>query len=177
MSLDYLKDIVQRLKTDYKLEDLQNYRSFFKKHVPFFTRQWVCAALLIELDKQNPNRNARGIPASPKRQRGGLAKKESLSRRGQSERTILSEEEGVGIFFSAGRKRKVFARDIAGFIAKETTVPREDVGDIRVLDHYSFIQVRKNMAEAFIDQLDGKKFRGRALTVSYARTKADGSDD
>jgi hypothetical protein len=54
-------------------------------------------------------------------------------------------------------------------------VSREDIGAIRILDNYSFIQVRDTAADAIIEALNGMSFRGRVLSVDYARTRKDGS--
>jgi len=50
-------------------------------------------------------------------------------------------------------------------------VPREDIGIIRILDNYSFVQVRDVKADEIIATLTGHKFRGRTLTVNYAKPK------
>jgi hypothetical protein len=83
----------------------------------------------------------------------------------------LSSEESKWLFFSAGRSRRVFPREILGLINTKTAIPREDIGAIRILDNYSFVQVRDTIAEKIIEALNGLNFRGRPLTVNYAKSR------
>jgi len=53
---------------------------------------------------------------------------------------------------------------------------RERIGDIRVLDNYSFVQVYTEDAQKVIDSLNGCEYRGRKLNVSFSRKKDDGED-
>lgn len=216
MSPEYIKEILQKIRTEYNIDDLANYRAFFKKHVPFFMRSWFAAALMLELDgspasRRAPNggrasrsssRSARGAgsaetPAAPRKGRdaeknrntdrsGSPARDSSTSRDDArlqeqnkvepSPRVVIPEDEASTLFFSAGRKRRVYPRDIVGFVLKESSVEREDIGDIRILDNFSFIQVRKLVADTLIDELNEKPFRGRNLTVSYAKPRPDPAD-
>ncbi|MDR2923948.1 MAG: DbpA RNA binding domain-containing protein [Treponema sp.] len=47
------------------------------------------------------------------------------------------------------------------------------MGTIRILDNYSCVQVRNNAAEKIIKTLNGMNFRGRQLTVNYAKSNKD----
>jgi len=72
-----------------------------------------------------------------------------------------------------GRSRRVFPREILWIIITKAATPREDIGDIRIFDNYSFVQVRDSAAEKIIETLNGIKFRGRPLTVNYAKSSKD----
>jgi len=58
----------------------------------------------------------------------------------------------------------------------KTSAEREDVGVIRILDNYSFIQVRDTKADEIIKTLTGIRFRGRTLSVNYAKSKTGEND-
>jgi len=58
----------------------------------------------------------------------------------------------------------------------KTSTAREDIGSIRILDNYSFVQVRDTKADEIIAALTGHKFRGRTLTVNFAKPKSAESD-
>jgi hypothetical protein len=88
-------------------------------------------------------------------------------------RKSLPEEESVRLFVSAGRSRRVLPRDILGLITARTSVSKDDIGVIRILDNYSFIQARTTVADEIIEALNGKPFRGRSLVVNYARNRKD----
>ena len=74
---------------------------------------------------------------------------------------------------SIGRNRRVFPRDIIGLIMQNVEIDREHIGDIRVLDNYSFVQVITEDAERIIAALNEFEYRGRRLVVSYSRKKED----
>jgi len=75
------------------------------------------------------------------------------------------------VFVSAGRNRRVHARDLVTLFTSAEGVERDDIGQIKVLDNYSFVEVEASKAQAAIDALDGTDFRGRKLTVNFARKK------
>jgi hypothetical protein len=83
----------------------------------------------------------------------------------------LSEEEAKSLFISVGKNRHLYPKDIIALICSKTSTPREDIGSIRILDNYSFVQVRDTKADEIIQTLNGIKFRGRSLAVNYAKPK------
>ena len=46
------------------------------------------------------------------------------------------------------------------------------IGDIKILDNYSFITLSSQASETAIDNLDGIDYRGRKLTVNFAKKKS-----
>ncbi|GHV93648.1 RNA-binding protein [Spirochaetia bacterium] len=96
--------------------------------------------------------------------------------RTETPRRPLPEEESRRLFISIGRNRRVFPREILGLINAKTGVSRDDIGAIRILDNYSFVQVRDSVADEIIEALNGKPFRGRTLSVNYARARRDEED-
>jgi hypothetical protein len=89
----------------------------------------------------------------------------------------LAEADSVRLFINVGRNRRVFPREILGIINSETATPKDDIGAIRILDNYSFIQVRNTVADTIIEALNGKSFRGRILTINYAKNRKEMDDD
>lgn len=152
---------------------LNRCRAIFRKEVSFFRRSYMAAYLLLMSE-----RDAGG--GRPERRNGALGsgrapQKPQAERRDEAPH-ILPEDEAARLFISIGRNRRVFSREILGFICSKARVSRDDVGAIRVLDNYSFVQVRNAAAEAVIAALNGQNFRGKTLVVNYARTKKDEED-
>ena len=156
---------------------LEEYHNLFKKEVPLFNRTKAAAYLLMLCDRGkrlNFRRNEYGerpFRARPERRDapGDAAGDENSGEK----RYPLAEEESKRLFFSAGRSRRVFPREILGLINAKTAIPKEDIGAIRILDNYSFVQVRDTVAEKIIEALNGQVFRGRPLTVNYAKSRRD----
>ena len=174
------------------LEEIQNKadpatlnrcRSVFRQEVSFFNRSYMAAYLLLlseGIDSGAPsvpeksgnfNRKDRGFLRAGKSKNTGT---ETLSDESKIESPrALSEEESIQLFVSVGRNRKVFPREILALIIARAKIARDDIGIIRVLDNYSFVQVRNNVSDSVIEALNGSKFRGRTLTVNYARSRKE----
>jgi hypothetical protein len=85
----------------------------------------------------------------------------------------LPEGESVKLFINIGRNRRVFPREILGLIGTRTSVSKEDIGTISILNNYSFIQVRSSAAPEILEALNGANFRGKTLTVNYAKGRKE----
>ena len=89
---------------------------------------------------------------------------------------MLAPSESISIFMSIGRSRRVFPRDIISLLIQNADVSRERIGDIRILDNYSFVQVMTEDADNIIEKLNDLPYRGRNLSVSYSR-KPEAEDE
>lgn len=90
-------------------------------------------------------------------------------------RPVLADDVSTTLFVSIGRNRRVYPRDLIGLILQNVEMDRDHIGDIRVLDNYSFVQVITEDAGKIIDALNEFEFRGRKLAVSYSRKRDDSS--
>ncbi len=77
------------------------------------------------------------------------------------------------VFVSVGRNKRVFPRDLSRLFATTLDISSGDIGSIKVLDNYSFVDVPASRAQEAIDQLDGTDFHGRKIAVNYARKKEE----
>jgi hypothetical protein len=179
----YIKDLVDKIHTEADVELLNAYRSVFRKGTSFFNRSYVAAYLLMQSEaggkfRASPSRRsgASSSGESPARSPGFLFQKNRSGKdQGKNDegRVALPEEESAKLFISIGRNRRVYPREILALISSGTGASRDDVGTIRILDNYSFVQVRNTAAGGIIDALHGKMFRGRSLTVNYAHSRGE----
>jgi hypothetical protein len=165
--------LLENLKTGGDLQLISEYRSLFKKEVPLFRRSWAAAYLFSLCDQ-----GARLRPEKKRPRKFGAPGKSFAGEKGGNGQSWqpLAEEESTRLFISAGRNRRVFPRELLGLIFAKTPVSREDIGTIRILDNYSFVQVRDTAADQIIEALNGQLFRGRPLAVNYARIRREGED-
>jgi hypothetical protein len=77
----------------------------------------------------------------------------------------------VSVFIGIGRTRRVYPRDLVGLILDNTKLSREDIGNIKILDNYSFADINSAKAEEVISVLNDSEYRGRNLNVNYAKKK------
>ena len=167
--------IVEQIKNEADPELLNEYRSLFKKEVSLFHRSYTAAYLLMLYDQgrlRGQGGNFRNRSTAGRGERPGRAPEEHRVER----QYPLADEESRWLFISIGRNRRVFPREILGLIGSGTAVAKEDIGAIRILDNYSFVQVRGTVADTIIETLNGKSFRGKTLSVNYARSRRDGGE-
>jgi len=153
-----LNEILDRMQNDSDTAQLHEYYTLFKKEISLFKRSWAAAWLFKYYnEKESPFLGSKSDE--------------------NPQLTSLPEEESTRLFISIGKNRRLFPKEIITLIMSKTQTPREDIGRIRILDNYSFVQVRDTKAEEIIKTLTGHKFRGRTLTVNFAKSKTDSEDD
>lgn len=77
------------------------------------------------------------------------------------------------LFVSIGKNRKVFPRDLSRLFSGALQVKSTAIGNIKVLDNYSFVDLPEPLADKAIGILDGSDFRGRKITVNHARKREE----
>jgi hypothetical protein len=158
--------VLEKIKTEVDLQVLYEYQSLFKKETSLFNRSKAAAYLLMLCDQ------GKVLRLRDYRKRPVFSGTDENAR-SDAQHYTLTDKESTQLFFSAGRSRRVFQREILGIINTKTAIPREDIGAIRILDNYSFVQVRDSVAQEIIEALNGMNFRGRPLTVNYAKANKD----
>ncbi|GAB6089629.1 DbpA RNA binding domain-containing protein [Spirochaeta dissipatitropha] len=185
-----IAELMQRLQYQEDPEEMDLLRRLFKKNVPIFRRSYFSALLLRELAKSQgiriagpgkPGKSERKTrvktekqpkPEKPKRQRPEKKSADKTETFDTPASTIPTDEEDPNtIFISIGKNRRVFPRDLIGLMASIDGVDPEKIGDIRILDNYSFVSVESSIAPLIITALHSHDYRGRKLTVNFARKK------
>ncbi len=88
-----------------------------------------------------------------------------------SPRQRKSSAEMATLFVGIGKNRRVFPRDIIQLFSGVDGIEAPDIGEIKILENYSFVEVKKEKADAAIAELNGQEFRKRKLNVNYARRR------
>ncbi|WP_455383310.1 DbpA RNA binding domain-containing protein [Salinispira pacifica] len=141
---DQIREIIRRIHEEENPDELNKIRSTIRKSVPFFTRGYFAAYLLKHL-KESPTLKVE----RQQRTRSGL----------------------TSLFVGIGKNRRVFPRDLIQLFSGLDGVAADDIGEIKILDNYSFVEIEPSKAASAISLLNGKDFRGRKLNVNYARKK------
>ena len=177
--------ILDRLHNDTDFTLLKDYKKLYKKKIFLLRRSDVAAWLFMYYDqRETPQLRNNKKPVRPPDVKTGSAKdKPSKEDKHPKEdkpspafEITLGEEESKRLFISIGKNRRLFPRDIISLIMSKTSAAREDIGLIRILDNYSFVQVRDTKADMIIETLSGLRFRGRTLTVNYAKPRSSEAD-
>jgi len=173
-----IEGILEKINSEIDITQLHEYNKLFKKEVSLFKRSWAAAWLFMYYDKrETPNQKSTNTPRLVNNQRAAERQDDSETRKPFSAAEVtLPEEESKMLFISIGKNRRLFPREVITLIMTKCSVPREDIGIIKILDNYSFVQVRDVKADEIIATLTGHKFRGRTLTVNYAKPKSAESE-
>ncbi len=81
--------------------------------------------------------------------------------------------EWTQLFVNIGRNRRVFAADISALFASTLQLSPAEIGDVRVFDKYSFVDIAPERAADAIARLTGADLKGRPITVNYAKKKEE----
>jgi ATP-dependent RNA helicase DeaD len=77
----------------------------------------------------------------------------------------------VRLFFTIGRQQGIYPRDMVQIISEETGIPSRAVGDISILDKFSFVEVPEDMAYRVIYIMDRLTIKGKRISVQLARAR------
>jgi hypothetical protein len=168
-----LESIIDRLHNDTDFSLLKEYKKIYRKKIFLLRRSDIASWLFMYYDqRETPQLRSDKKPVRPERKTGSSA--DLLSKENKpspAPEITLAEEESKRLFISIGKNRRLFPREIITLIMSNTSAAREDIGVIRILDNYSFVQVRDTKADEIIETLTGIRFRGRTLTVNYAKPR------
>lgn len=73
------------------------------------------------------------------------------------------------LYIGKGKKDKLNKIDIVGFLYKKGGLAREDVGQVDVKEHYSFVAVRRSKAKQLLTLIRGEKIKGMKTLIEEAR--------
>ncbi len=154
---DQLDSILSGIHENEDPAELDEYRRLFKKYVSVFKRGYA-AAYMLKYFKEGgrPTRRRKPQPSNNR----------SNDRSGDK-----SNDNMTSVFIGIGRTRRVYPRDLVGLILDNTGLAREDIGNIKILDNYSFADINIDKANEVIETLNGTDYRGRSLNVNYAKKK------
>jgi hypothetical protein len=77
------------------------------------------------------------------------------------------------LFVSAGRNRRVFARDLTALFQERLGLSTAEIGAVRVFEKYSFVEVASARAAEAVQRLSGVELKGRKLNVEVAKRKEE----
>jgi hypothetical protein len=159
-----IKSYLERITQLEDAGEINRLKRIYRRNVPLHLRGYLAAYLLRELATHG------GAKAAAKGKTPSVAKAPS-ARRAPGGKAPSGKY--ARLFINAGRNRRVFPNDIYELFSSELGVPRSDLGEVRVLDNYSFVEVQTRHAENAIAGLAGKELKGRKLAVDYARPREE----
>lgn len=77
----------------------------------------------------------------------------------------------VRLFMTIGKKDRIKVADIVRSIASEAAIPRSRIGNIDVLNSFTFVEVPEDLADRVICAVDDMIMKGRRIRIKKAKAK------
>ena len=144
---ELIKKMVKSIKEEEDANEMNQYKKLVKKNVPFTMRGYFSAYLFKTL---MTNAKPAHAPSQNK-----------------------ADKDYKTLFFNIGRTRGLNPQALSRFIAATAEVDSAEIGQIRVHDNYSFVDIAEPFVQKVIDGLNSKQYRGRTLAVNFAKKNSD----
>lgn len=83
--------------------------------------------------------------------------------------TLPAAPAWITLYISGGKKDKLSKTDIVGFLSKKGELQKEELGKIELLDHMSFVAVKKEVVSALLPRIQGEKMKGKKYKIEVLR--------
>jgi ATP-dependent RNA helicase DeaD len=91
-------------------------------------------------------------------------------RRRDREKVPAEPDNGhVKLFVNRGARSGISEENLRWALEEGAVIPADQIGDIRVLERFSFVDLPDEQAKLALERLDGTKLEGRQIRVEYAK--------
>lgn len=88
------------------------------------------------------------------------------------EKNVLETESSSSrLFVNQGKIDKLNPKDIVAFLIEKGNVSKEHIGNIDILDKFSFVDIKLDIAEDVIKNCSGKKINGKKVRLEISEKK------
>lgn len=162
--------IMEKLSTVDPAE-LAAIRALYRRKVPWYRRSWFTACLLASQAAPAASKApSRGAPRGARPEGAPRGVRQDSSPRGGGRQKTAGF---TRLFVNAGRNRRLWPKDFIALFTETLGVGKEDLGDIKVFDKYSFVEIVDGKAAAAIEKLNGTDFKGKPLAIDYAKKREE----
>lgn len=88
-----------------------------------------------------------------------------------TENSIGQNTDFVRLFLTVGRMDKINPKTLLQFFSDHANTNKTDIGDIDILDKFSFVNVNEEVAERIIRTCAGKKLANRKVKIEISKKK------
>jgi ATP-dependent RNA helicase DeaD len=75
----------------------------------------------------------------------------------------------VKLFVNRGRRSGISDEDLRWALTEGAVVPESAIGEVRVLERFSFVELEGPEAEKALERLDGTRLHGKQIRLEYAK--------
>ncbi len=191
--IELIKQILYTINYRENPSDMDVYRKLISRHVPIFRRRYFVAYLFKLLSngqsldhlaspkksktrasEKTPKNNAikgkGGKKNKPVSKNPASGKSEAADLRANAKSSVAETDlDTKSIFVGIGRSRDITPEWLKELFYTVEGVNSDDVGAVRIFEHYSFVEVTPVLSQKIVQTLDGKEYKGRKLSISIAR--------
>ena len=95
--------------------------------------------------------------------------KDEKPRRARAKAASEAENGHVKLFVNRGARSGISEENLRWALTEGAVIPAEEIGDIRVLERFSFVDLPDEQAKLALERLDGTKLEGKQIRVEYAK--------
>lgn len=150
----WMKETLKLIKYEEDPDLLNEYRKIFKRNVPIHLRAYFAAYLI---KAQNNSTKIKSFTKSKPAPEKADPKQ--------------NNSDSASLFFGMGKNRRVFPQDIIQIIVSRSGASKDDILSVKILDNYSFVEVNGDKASMIIEKFKGYEYKGKKVTVNFARKK------
>lgn len=88
----------------------------------------------------------------------------------ESIKDIGQNNDNVKLFFNLGKKDKIMAKDIVGSLSSNVAISGSEIGKIKILDKFTFVEVPFRYVDEVITGMEGKQIKGRDVNIEVANS-------
>ena len=110
-------------------------------------------------------------PSRPRREREKLPAENGDEPQASEADSEPAETNGhVKLFVNRGTRSGITEENLRWALTEGAVIPAGEIGDIRVLERFSFVDLPDDQAKLALERLDGTKLEGKQIRVEYAKT-------
>jgi ATP-dependent RNA helicase DeaD len=106
--------------------------------------------------KPRPRREREKLPAEDASENGSEVEEEAA-------------DGAVKLFVNRGKRSGISEESLRWALTEGAVIPEGAIGDIRVLERFSFVELPDEQAKVALERLDGTKLEGKQIRVEYAK--------
>ena len=80
-----------------------------------------------------------------------------------------AEDGHVKLFVNRGKRSGIDEENLRWALTEGAVIPVAEIGEIRVLERFSFVELASEQAKQALERLDGTKLEGKQIRVEYAK--------
>ncbi len=116
---------------------------------------------------ESPEERLEHAPRPRRRERGG-GREEAGAPNGAGGRGAVTKG-NTKLFVNRGERSGITEEDLRWALREGAVVADEDVASVRVLERFSFVELKSEQAERAVEFLDGTKLHGKEIRLEVAR--------